>query len=265
MVSTERHDDPNIEIRTRPVRGLLLCGLALITLSACGVGSEDTSSPGEDLDPATSGALEDELLVDADLVEGSNINNVLDPSGPNSGEQPSATAASASDSKAAANASAGTAGLLSAPEPTVMAADDCLACDGDRTGVTLGAQAEIQSGKRGKGTCDAKLQYDAKWATRMPPALKVYPRSVVKEAAGVDGGLCDIRAVTFTTRVGVKDVVDYYYTRARNNKYSAEYVIRDGEYMLGGARDVDDAAYVVLLRPLSNGLTEVDIVANNGR
>lgn len=239
----------------------LYAALAALALSACGVSEDDTDSPSQNIDPATSSALEDELLVDPDLVESGNLNNVLDPSGPNSGAQPSQTSATSESSKAAASAEMAETGLLNAPEPTIMASEDCVTCDGERTGATLGARADIQS----KGKCDANLKYDAKWATRMPSAMKVYPRAVVKEAAGVDGGPCNIRAVTFTTMVGIKDVVNYYYTRARNNKYSTEYQLRDGEHTLGGARESDDAAYIVFLRKLDNGLTEVDIVANQGR
>ncbi len=246
-------------------RSFLFVGVAAMALSACGASQEEGQSETPNIDPATSSALEDELLVDPDLVESGNVNNALDPSGPNSGAQPSPTSADAEGSKAAAAESLGSKGLLSAPEPTIMSGEDCLGCEGNRTGVTLGARADIQAGKNGAGTCDAKLEYDAKWATRMPRAMKVYPRSVVKEAAGVDGGACNIRAVTFTTKVAIKDVVDYYYTRARNNKYSAEYQLRDGEHTLGGARESDDAAFVIFMRQLSNGLTEVDIVANKGR
>lgn len=252
--------------RSIALRALLLTGMASLALSACGVGQDDEKNrTAADIDPAMSIALEDELLVDPDLVETGNINNALDPSGPNSGAQPKAVGASSADSRAEAASQIGGSGLLTAPEPVIMEDSDCLGCDGDRTGATLSAKADIDAGKRGKPACDGKLQYNAKWATRMPAGFKVYPRAVVKEAAGVDGGDCSIRAVTFTTKVDIKDVVDYYYTRARNNDYSAEYKLRDGEHALGGIRDQDDGAYVIFLRRLSNGLTEVDIVANNGR
>lgn len=247
------------------MRAFLLTGMASLVLSACGVGQDEAkNAPAADVDPSTSSALEDELLVDPDLVEAGNINNALDPSGPNSGAQPKAVGASTEDSKAEAAGQAGGIGLLKAPEPVIIENGDCLGCDGDRTGATLGAKADIDAGKRGKPACDGNLQYDAKWATRMPISFKVYPRAIVKEAAGVDGGDCNIRAVTFTTKVNIKDVVDYYYTRARNNDYSAEYLLRDGEHSLGGTRKKDDGAFVIFLRRLDNGLTEVDIVANNG-
>jgi hypothetical protein len=247
-------------------RAFLLTGMASLALCACGVSQDEAkNAPAADVDPATSSALEDELLVDPDLVEAGNINNALDPSGPNSGAQPKAVGASTADSKAEAAGQVGGNGLLKAPEPVVTEDGDCFGCDGDRTGATLGAKADIDAGKRGKAACDGNLQYDAKWATRMPIGFKVYPRAIVKEAAGVDGGDCDIRAVTFTTKVDIKDVVDYYYTRARNNDYTAEYQLRDSEHSLGGTRESDDGAFVIFLRRLGNGLTEVDIVANNGR
>jgi hypothetical protein len=122
-----------------------------------------------------------------------------------------------------------------------------------------------QGVKRGKGTCEAKLQYGAGWAARMPSEFPVYPKGRVKEAAGVEGGICDIRVVSFTTSAGRQSVVDYYYTRAKRSGFTADYEIRDGEHMLGGVRDNDGGAYVITLTALKSGGTAVDIVANNGR
>ena len=213
-------------------------------------------------DPAMTGALQDQIQVDPDLTEQSNRNAAVNPQGAPNGAVP--TLEGAKGGKAAANAEFEGKGMLSAPKPTLAKAGDCKTCDATQ-GTTLGAKAAAQSGGRGKGTCDAKLTYDMGWANRMPPEFAVYPRANVKEAAGVDGGLCDIRVVNFTTREGMKDVVDYYYTKAKRSGYSAEYQLRDGEHVLGGARDADDGAYVIFMRKLSNGYTEVDIVANNGR
>ena len=63
----------------------------------------------------------------------------------------------------------------------------------------------------------------------------------------------------------MKNVVDYYYTQAKRGGYSAEYLLRGGEHVLGGTRDSDDGAFVVTLNTRKGGGTAVDIVASNGR
>jgi len=252
------------------MRGGTLALTMALALSACGsMGNQGDEAENIDADlvdaskdPAMNGALQDQIQVDPDLTEQSNRNSAVDTTGATSGAVPGVEGAKGG--KAAANAEFAGKGMLSAPKPTVAKVGDCATCDATK-GTTLGAKAEAQAGGRGKGTCDAKLSYDMGWANRMPPEFKVYPRANVKEAAGVDGGLCDIRVVNFTTRESMKDVVDYYYTKAKRSGYSAEYQLRDGDHVLGGTRDVDDGAYVIFLRKLSNGYTEVDIVANNGR
>lgn len=248
------------------VRSLLMAGAMALMLSACGVSNDADEETDAARDPAVAGALEDELLVDPDLAESSNQNNALDPQGANSGAVP-VTAADAKAAKEAAIAALGSKGILSAPEPKRATAEDCKGCEDNRSGVTLGAKAQMQrGGKSAAGACDATLVYDAKWAARMPKEFAVYPKANVKEAAGVENGKCDLRAVSFTSAASIKDVVDYYFTKAKRGKYSAEYLVRDdGDHMLGGVRKADDAAYVIFLRKLRGGATEVDIVASNGR
>ena len=63
----------------------------------------------------------------------------------------------------------------------------------------------------------------------------------------------------------MQHVVDYYYTRATKSGFSAEYVLRDGQYALGGTRAVDEGAFYITFTPRKDGGTDVDIVANNGR
>ncbi|MEM1131958.1 MAG: hypothetical protein AAGH53_03385 [Pseudomonadota bacterium] len=246
-------------------RVALIAGATALLLSACGVGSEAEEEIDAATDPAIAGALEEELLVDPDLVEQANRNNALDPQGANTGAVPAPKPADIKASREAAVKEFGSKGMMSAPEPKSVSAEECPGCDGDRTGVTLGAKADIQAGKRGKAKCNAKIDYDAKWAARMPPEFPVYPKGNVTEAAGVDGDSCNLRAVTFTTGNSIKEVVDYYYTKAQRARYSAEYLIHEGEHTLGGVRKSDDAAYVIFLRKRGKDMTEVDIVANNGR
>jgi hypothetical protein len=247
----------------------LLIGVALaLPLAACGsaktddaaVADLDNKLVGKGSDPEMNAALNDRILVDPDLTDSANVNTIKAADKPLSGAVP---ADSGYDGDASIEALDG-AKLLRAPKPVVVAAEDCTNC-GEKRAVTLGGLAADQGVTRGKGTCDAKLQYGAGWAMRMPAEFPVYPKGRVKEAGGVDGGICDIRVATFTTSAPMQNVIDYYYTRARKSGFSAEHQIRAGEHVLGGTRDNGGGAYFLTFNPAPGGGTNVDIVANNGR
>ncbi|MGL5837218.1 MAG: hypothetical protein ACRCY3_01810 [Sphingorhabdus sp.] len=244
-----------------------VCALPL-ALTACGgtndgkddVASLDDNLTGKGSDPAMTAALNEKILVDPELTESSGANMVRAADKPLDGKVPADTAYEGST---ASIEELDSGKLMRAPAPRVVSGEDCRNCSGGAE--TLEERAVAQGVKRGKGTCEAKLQYGAGWANRMPPEFPVYPRGRVKEAAGVDGGICDIRVVSFTTSAGRQAVADYYYTRARRSGFTADHEVRDGEHMLGGTRDNDGGAYVVTMTALSGGGTQVDIVANNGR
>ncbi len=255
---------------------MILCAALALPLSvtACGKQAADAAKIekldealiGKGSDPAMNVAVQDRILIDPNLTDSANINAVKAPDMPLNGALPSDTG-SDDISRAGTTASfeeLNSSKMMRAPKPTVIAAEDCKSC-GDNRPVTLGAMAEEQGVKRGKGTCDAKLQYGATWATRMPPEFPIYPAGRVQEAGGVDGGICDIRVASFNTNAAMQDVVDYYYTRAKRSGFSADYEIRGGEHVLGGTRDSDGGAYVITLNRFAGGGTSVDIVANNGR
>ena len=237
-----------------------------LSLSACG--SDEAPVTDEldanliDSDPEANVALDDRILVDPDLTDSSNNNAVQNVDGTQSAAIP---ADRGSSRDALTLAEIKDAPALVAPAPTTLSPEECDNCGQNSQGVTLGARAEEQSVQRGKGGCDAKLEYGAAWANRMPAEFPVYPRGRVLEAAGVEGGLCDIRVVSFTSNVALKKIVDYYYSLARHTGYSAEYVLREGEHTLGGVRDSDGGAYVITFNARPEGGTAVDIVANNGR
>jgi hypothetical protein len=247
----------------------LLLGLALaLPLTACSSQSSDEAAVadldsklvGKGTDPAMNAALNDRILVDPDLTDTANVNTVKEAAQPLSGAIP---ADSGDDGDASMEALDG-AKMMRAPKPVIVSAQDCTNC-GEKRAVTLGALAADQGVTRGKGTCEAKLQYGAGWAARMPPEFPVYPRGRVKEAGGVDGGICDIRVASFTTSAAMLDVIDYYYTRAKRSGYDAEHQVRAGEHVLGGTRDNDGGAYFITFNRAPGGGTAVDIVANNGR
>lgn len=240
-----------------------------LALSACGqqtsdeaaVAALDEKLTGQGSDPAMNTALDDRILVDPALTDSANIANVREADQPLNGALP---ADNGYEGSTPAASDLQDTKMMSAPSPTIVAKEDCKSC-GENRAVTLGGLAEDQGVRRGKGTCDAKLQYGANWATRMPLEFPVYPKGRVKEAGGVEGGVCDIRVVSFTTSAKMKDVIDYYYSRAKNARFTADYEIRAGEHTLGGVRDADGGAYVVTFNPAPGGATAVDIVANNGR
>jgi hypothetical protein len=249
--------------------GIALALCAPLALGACGktasnaaaVDALDEKLTGKGSDPAMNTALDDRILVDPEMTDGANVTVVKTADKPLNGALPPDNGY---DGDIASGEELDSAKMMRAPKPTVITAEDCQNC-GDNRAVTLGALADQQGVKRGKGTCDAKLQYGAAWATRMPYEFPVYPRGRVQEAGGVENGLCDIRAVSFSTSAAMQDVVDYYYSRAKHAGFSADYEVRAGEHVLGGVRDKDGGAYVITLNAHPGGGTAVDIVANNGR
>lgn len=248
---------------------LVAASLLSLGVVACGgtdeqkgkVGELDEKLAGKGSDPAMNAALEDKILVDPALADSGNSNMVKAPDAPLDGSVPPDTSYEGSTASAQ---ELDNAKLMRAPKPTVVSGSDCRDCSANGP-QTLEALAVEQGVKRGKGTCEAKLQYGAAWAARMPTEFPVYPKGRVQEAGGVEGGICDIRVVSFSTTASMQSVADYYYTRARRSGFTADYEIRDGEHMLGGTRDNDGGAYVITLSPLPGGGTSVDIVANNGR
>jgi hypothetical protein len=257
--------------KSKAVAIALAMGLSTLTLSACG-GSDDNAKnidaldeklTGKASDPAMNAALEDRILVDPDLSESANTNMVQATDKPLEGRVPPDTGYEGSDAGTGAGAAI-PAKLMRAPKPRVVADASCTDCSAS-TGQTLEDMAAMQGVKRGKGTCAAKLEYGAGWSTRMPPEFPIYPKGRVQEAGGVEGGICDIRVVSFSTSAAMDAVADYYYTRARRAGFSADYEVRKGEHVMGGTRDNDGGAFVAFMNPLPGGGTSVSLVANNGR
>jgi hypothetical protein len=241
-----------------------------LALSACGTKDKDKDAiaqldeklTGQGSDPAMNTALDDRILVDPALTDSANVTAVREASQPLNGALP---ADNGYEGSTPSKADLQDTKMMHAPAPTIVEAGDCKDC-GEKRAVTLGGMANDQGVRRGgRGTCDAKLQYGANWATRMPAEFPVYPKGRVKEAGGVDGGICNIRVVSFTTSATRQDVVDYYYSRAKHSGFSADYEIRAGEHTLGGVRDQDGGAFVVTFDAAPGGTTAVNIVANNGR
>jgi len=253
-----------------------LASAVLVTLplglAACGddpdnkeaIAQLDEKLAGKGSDPEMNQALSDRILVDPELTDSANVTTVKQGEVPFNGKVPADNGVTGSAGSVASAEELDSASLLRAPKPTVVAAEDCKSC-GSQRAATLGGLAQDQHSQRGKGTCNAKMQYGARWATRMPAEFPVYPKGRIKEAGGVDGGICDIRVATFTTSAKMQNVVDYYYTRAKKSGFTAEYQLRAGEHALGGVRNNDGGAYFITFNRHPGGGTAVDIVTNNGR
>jgi hypothetical protein len=230
-----------------PIRFALagLAGIAL--LSGCGSSNGEEGAEG---DPAMTGALEDQIMVDPDLAgqnggaAGAGGNRVELPP-----EQRTPEAVAAAKEEAARMAGGA---IRSAPAPT----------RGDLASLTERAATAAQvaeATRKDQADCASRVQYSMGWADRMPDALAVYPRGAVQEAAGIDADGCSVKVASFLSAVSPSDIVDFYYTRLSSAGYDAQYRKDGGDHVLGGGKD--GSAYMVYARRLDNGLTEVDLVS----
>ena len=247
-------------------RRLMLASAAVLfslSLGACRDGADRAQLATEDdgltsSDPVVKGAIGDQIMVDPALAGRSNATAVTAGAEPLTGGVPAARAGgSPEDALADVRASVGT--LLSTPAPGRW--DDSCTGTCDRTAdrpATLGGLARAQAGNG----CAADVRYGAEWARRMPATFPVYPRAALIEAAGVANGTCNVRVINFQSRSTMQAVLDYYFTRASRDGYTAEHLLRGTEHYLGGTRG--DEAYVIMLRPMANGGVDVDIVASGG-
>ena len=215
----------------------VIVGIAILSLLAGCAGSDQNAESETD----QSGALDEEAMTASDPASGRTVLSAEQRS-------PEAIAAARQD---AARKAGGT--LESAPRTT----------GGEVTLLFEGAAkaAQVSAQSRADATdCAAKAEYSPGWADRLPDALSVYPRAAVQEAAGTASGGCMLSVVTFVTPVDAKDIIDYYFTRARKAGYGADYLVEGGDHVLGGSNA--GRAYVVSARSLDGGLTEVDLVAS---
>ncbi len=222
-------------------------------LAGCGDKESDAVDAGED--PAMTGALGDQIMVDPEL-SGQNGSAVTAGTGnvelPPEQRSPEAIAAARQE---AAKKAGGT--LKSAPSPS----------QGNTASLVENAATAAQvaaSAKAAGKDCTSAVQYSMNWTTKLPAALSIYPRGAVQEAAGIDKDGCSLRVVTFVTPVESGDVMDFYYTRTTAAGYNADYKMEGESHVMGGGKG--GSAYLIYARTLADGpnkgLTEVDLIAS---
>jgi hypothetical protein len=229
---------------------LVVLGLAG-TLMLAGCGSDDKKPTGTETDPAMSGALGDQIMVDPEMAgqEGAAL-------GANGGQitlppeerSPEAVAAAKAD---AADVAGGKLSAAPQPEKGGVAA---------LTETAATAAQVAQAAKVAQTDCSAKVSYSNTWAAKLPAEIPVYPRGAVQEAAGTDSDGCSLRVVSYATPVKPEDVVSFYYTMANKAGYGAEYRMDGSDHVIGGRKD--GRAYVAYVRKLDSGITEVDLVTS---
>lgn len=224
-------------------------------LSACGNADEGARASDEE-DPAITAALNHPLSYDPDLASMNRANSAAsmptqDGWLPTVDSGPDAIEAARSE---ALGLVGGSSGLRKAPEPREVS--ETLPPE-----AALTAAARALSAPGIDGNCAQGVSYTMQWAAKMPPALPIYPRGAVQEAAGTDEGDCALRVVNFVTPVRLDDVLDFYFTCARNAGFQAEHLLQDGRNVLAGSRQ--GRAFVVYARELPSGLVEVDLVTSS--
>lgn len=233
-----------------PARITTLALAGSLLLAGCNSADKDKPVPTE-TDPAMSGALGDQIMVDPDMADGQGAAvDATDRQVTIPPEDRSAQAAT--DARAQATRLAG-GKLMDVPSPASGGAQAL-------TQIAASAAQVAQASRSAHTDCTAKVGYSGTWAAKLPEELPVYPRGAVQEAAGVDEGGCALRVVNYVTPVSPGDIVAFYYTRANKAGYSAEYRMDGSDHVLGGRRQ--GKAYVVYARKLKDGLTEVDLVTS---
>jgi hypothetical protein len=230
----------------RKFTGFLLLTSAL--LAGCGGDEAVTTEP--DDDPALSGALNEPIMVDPDLVGQNRANSAAslpshDDSLPTIDANPEAVAAARAE---ALRLVGGPGRMKKAPEPREVSGP-------------LPAGAALTIAARASTQCAERVEHTAQWAARLPQPFPVYPRGAVQEAAGTDAAGCSLRVVSFVTPVPLGEVMDFYFTRARTAGFSAQRLLHGGDDVLAGVKGA--ASVVVYARRLPSGNTEVDLVVND--
>ena len=133
-------------------------------------------------------------------------------------------------------------------------------------GGELPADAVLSQATQGAATgtdgtdCGAIAEYSESWAGRLPAGFPLYPESQVIEAAGTDASGCSLRVVNFASPVTVKDVMDFYYTRAVGEGFEIQRAAVGGEDTLGGTGAGGN--FLVVGRDRPGGGSDIDLIVS---
>ncbi|MCJ2184674.1 hypothetical protein MTR62_18555 [Novosphingobium sp. 1949] len=227
-----------------PVALGAFCALAL-ALAGCSAKPQPEAAPS---DPAMTGALGDDILVDPDMTgqDGSAVSaDDGEVSLPPEDRSPEAIA----DARKQALALAG-GKLRAAPQPQAGGAEELA------EGAATAAQV-ARASQQARTDCTKALAFSNTWAAKLPAAFPVYPRGAVNDAAGVNADGCAMIVVNYATPVSPTDIIAFYYTMASKAGYGAQYRTADGQSVLGGRKG--GQAYVVYANTAAKGVTEVNL------
>jgi hypothetical protein len=196
----------------------------------------DSQLVGNDVDPALTSALADQIAVDPELANQSNRNAVKTAPTPTQAQYPAP-----------------------APAPAQAGGQPARAA-----GAASGGEAQAAAAATGPGGCalNGPFDYNASWANRLPEAFPIFPGGRVTDAAGYDRGACRMRAVTFTAGAEWRRVVGWYRDQAVRSGYSADEQVRGADHVLAGSKG--ESAYYLIVTP-KGGASEVALIANAGR
>ncbi len=225
----------------------LSASLIVLALAACGDAPAEKQTA--ERDPAVTGALSEQIMVDPDLAQINQGGAALTGGGPPSATVPTELRSPQAIAAAREEAAKLVGGKFQAvPAVSAQAKSDAPLSLADLAGADSG------------NACAGKVDYTAAWAAKMPAALPIYPRGHTREAAGTDRDGCKLRVVNFVTPVSVDDVLAFYTTKARGAGFDVEHRMEGTDHVLGGSKG--GAAYVVYARTGNDGLTDVDLVVN---
>jgi hypothetical protein len=214
--------------RARVLRSCFAAG-ATLALAACAnapatndLAAIDNELIANAVDPALTGALQDQLSVDPTLAQQANPNSARPPEAPVQAQYP---------------------------------ADLNPGQDGTQTRTAGGTAPPPSAAMCGRG-----FDYGNEWASRMPAEFPPYNGGRITEAAGNDHNGCRMRVVSFTTGDAPQRVIDNYRVLVTRAGYSAEQQQRGDDQVLGGTRG--DSAYYLIVTPQGAGSEVSLIVNN---
>lgn len=186
-------------LKFRPVIPALV--LLLLLLEGCGAAGPDKSAAQSAKDPALTGALADQIMVDPELVSQNQANSAVTAADSASVTAPAVSGGPEAVAAAKAEAAKLAGGAIqSAPAPTSGSAEPLAKAAATAAQIAVAADPA-------QADCAARAEYSARWAAALPEPLGVYPRGAVSEAAGIDQAGCRLRVVSFVTPVTPQDVL----------------------------------------------------------